>query len=384
VYLPRWSCSAVAAADESHAEALADLFSANASLLLPAYEAALRCLATTGAGDAAAAVAAQHASAAANVTRAAIRQMTDADADTLAGSTSGRRQQRQLLRQLYALQVTCRKCGVQDATQLADADEGQAAAVFRAVARVVGTSMAMLDHIAEPAAGAAGSRGGAGHGDSSSSSSDSSSSSIGRRREASSAAAAADAAPWVALLARCFCSWAGLLSQEVSAMEATQWASQPDTAAVPDTYRPFAGVLTSEHALAMMAYVDRFPGYLEMAGLSSDVQQQLQQQVAAASDKVAGLQGAVLLAASRAWPSNERPYAGLAAQQLNSMAQAVAGRIPLSIACNNPGCSNLAQRSELVLVGGKSCVCARCKAARWGTLCCCPDGTALGYMCICV
>jgi hypothetical protein len=52
------------------------------------------------------------------------------------------------------------------------------------------------------------------------------------------------------------------------------------------------------------------------------------------------------------------------AQQLRSFAQAVAGRIPLSTARNNPGCVSLAQRSELLLVGGKSCVCGRCKAAR--------------------
>jgi hypothetical protein len=47
------------------------------------------------------------------VVRAAIRQMTDADADTLAGNTTRRRQQQQqqLLHQLYALQVTCLKCG---------------------------------------------------------------------------------------------------------------------------------------------------------------------------------------------------------------------------------------------------------------------------------
>jgi hypothetical protein len=41
------------------------------------------------------------------------------------------------------------------------------------------------------------------------------------------------------------------------------------------------------------------------------------------------------------------------------------GRIPLSTACNNLGCVNLAQRSELLLVGGKSCVCSRCKTARY-------------------
>uniref|UniRef100_A0A383VFA4 phytol kinase n=1 Tax=Tetradesmus obliquus TaxID=3088 RepID=A0A383VFA4_TETOB len=52
-------------------------------------------------------------------------------------------------------------------------------------------------------------------------------------------------------------------------------------------------------------------------------------------------------------------------QQLRTFAQAVVGRIPLCTACNNPSCTSLAQRSELVLVGGKSCVCGRCKAARY-------------------
>uniref|UniRef100_A0A383WEM8 phytol kinase n=1 Tax=Tetradesmus obliquus TaxID=3088 RepID=A0A383WEM8_TETOB len=52
-------------------------------------------------------------------------------------------------------------------------------------------------------------------------------------------------------------------------------------------------------------------------------------------------------------------------QQLRAFAQAVAGRIPLSSACNNPGCVSLAQRSELLLVGGKRSVCSRCKAARY-------------------
>uniref|UniRef100_A0A383VIY1 MYND-type domain-containing protein n=1 Tax=Tetradesmus obliquus TaxID=3088 RepID=A0A383VIY1_TETOB len=52
-------------------------------------------------------------------------------------------------------------------------------------------------------------------------------------------------------------------------------------------------------------------------------------------------------------------------QQLCAFAQAVAGRIPLSSACNNPGCVSLAQRSELLLVGGKSCMCSRCRVARY-------------------
>jgi hypothetical protein len=90
--------------------------------------------------------------------------------------------------------------------------------------------------------------------------------------------------------------------------------------------------------------------YLQLLELPESVAQQLTQQVVAATEQLKRLPEATETTAL--------------AQQLRSFAQAVAGRIPLSTACNNPGCSNLQQRSELVLVGGKSCVCARCKAAR--------------------
>jgi hypothetical protein len=127
-------------------------------------------------------------------------------------------------------------------------------------------------------------------------------------------------------------------------------------------------MLSSHHLRTIKFYVEVFPSYLDRAGLSSDVSQQLEQQVAAAYEQLAGLleamQPAAGAAASAVTTINCQPKAAAAAQQLDSMAQAVISRISLSTACNNPGCSNLAQRSELVLVGGKSCVCARCKAAR--------------------
>jgi hypothetical protein len=118
-------------------------------------------------------------------------------------------------------------------------------------------------------------------------------------------------------------------------------------------------MLSSDNTLAIMIYVDDFTKYLAMAGLSSEVQQQLEQQAAAANEAMLPAAAATALTTS-----NRQAATAAAAQQLHSMVQAVAGRIPLSSACNSPGCSNLAQRSELVLVGGKSCVCARCKAAR--------------------
>ncbi|KAF6253319.1 hypothetical protein COO60DRAFT_429511 [Scenedesmus sp. NREL 46B-D3] len=97
---------------------------------------------------------------------------------------------------------------------------------------------------------------------------------------------------------------------------------------------------------------------LGAAGLHADVQQQLQQQQAAALQQLQSLQGAAGLAGAVGSSAQQQ-------QQLRDFAQAVAARIPLSTACNNPGCVSLAQRSELVLVGGKSCVCGRCRAARY-------------------
>uniref|UniRef100_A0A383VAA9 MYND-type domain-containing protein n=1 Tax=Tetradesmus obliquus TaxID=3088 RepID=A0A383VAA9_TETOB len=115
--------------------------------------------------------------------------------------------------------------------------------------------------------------------------------------------------------------------------------------------------------------------YLNAAGLSAGCTQQLQQQRAAVKQQLNNLQDAqhnrVAAASSRQADAVEAADVHLAdmqaaaAKALRAFAQAVAGRIPLSNACNNPGCVSLAQRSELLLVGGKSCVCARSKAARY-------------------
>jgi hypothetical protein len=96
---------------------------------------------------------------------------------------------------------------------------------------------------------------------------------------------------------------------------------------------------------------------LGAAGLPAEVLQQLQQQQAAVQEQLSSMQAGLAAVAA--------PDSSSAAQQLRAFAQAVAGRIPLRSACNNPGCVSLAQRSELLLVGRKGCVCARCKAARW-------------------
>jgi hypothetical protein len=127
----------------------------------------------------------------------------------------------------------------------------------------------------------------------------------------------------------------------------------------------------------MVLSLDAFGNLMGLAGLPVDCLAQLEAQLAAAKEQLISLRSATAAAAghlAEAAGSQQR-YMSLAeqqaaaAQQLCAFAQAVSGRIPLSSACNNPGCVSLAQRSELLLVWGKSCVCARCKAARWVKLC---------------
>jgi hypothetical protein len=51
-------------------------------------------------------------------------------------------------------------------------------------------------------------------------------------------------------------------------------------------------------------------------------------------------------------------------QQLKALAEALCTQLPLPYCCNNPGCTELRGASELQLVGGKGCVCARCRWVR--------------------
>jgi hypothetical protein len=52
---------------------------------------------------------------------------------------------------------------------------------------------------------------------------------------------------------------------------------------------------------------------------------------------------------------------------LVALGEALCAQFPLPHCCNNPGCVELRGASELQLVGGKGCVCSRC---RWVCSCC--------------
>jgi hypothetical protein len=178
-----------------------------------------------------------------------------------------------------------------------------------------------------------------------------------------SAAEAAAAAPWVALWARCFFAWAGMLEGLCDAI---------GTPGVE--HDKFCPQLLLGYVGRAAVDTGRFAALQDAAGLPASEEQQFAQQLAALKQQLNSVQVTEAAAAAEAAASSQQvassaasstEQAAAAAQQLRAFAQAVSGRIPLSGACNNPGCVGLAQRSELLLVGGKSCVCARCKAARW-------------------
>jgi hypothetical protein len=56
-------------------------------------------------------------------------------------------------------------------------------------------------------------------------------------------------------------------------------------------------------------------------------------------------------------------YIHAAPMQLQVIAEDAVAQLPMRLGCNNPHCTVLAGPSEMQLVGGKSCVCARCKTA---------------------
>jgi hypothetical protein len=310
-------------ADDENQQALSTLICSQPGLLLPAHEAALRCLATSR-NDVIATNAA--------ITAAAVAGAPTAAAGFLKrvfGSDLGQ-QQHQV--QLYALQVTCVKCGLAAASKGGRVYERAAA---QALGNVVITSSKVLMHTMTQCASSSGG------------SADGSSSSGSSCNTAAATALQQVAGPWVALLARCLHALAGM-------MEVGVLVSQPETA--PELDRQSWQDLQLQVLPCMVVLTD----HLGRAGLPPDQQQQLQEQHAAAMMQLNQLQ----VAYAAAGPAFGMQRLSSVAQQLLSLAQAVAGHIPVRSACNNPSCVNLQQRSELVLVGGKGCVCGRCKAAR--------------------
>jgi hypothetical protein len=94
--------------------------------------------------------------------------------------------------------------------------------------------------------------------------------------------------------------------------------------------------------------------------------QDLQQQLAAATEAlpslIDGLHPAYHPPAN--WPSAVAAALKEVQGQLQAAARVLAC-FAIPYACNNPVCSNLAGASEANLVGGRSCICAGCRTARY-------------------
>jgi hypothetical protein len=289
---------------------------------------------------------------------------------TLASGSNAQQQQQQQQQQLYALQVTCLKSWLLalDAVQplLLQQQEQQqqqqqqelewstcslkiAVAAARSAGAVASTCDAALHHW----------KGCMPSNSSSSlelllSNSASSSSSSSSSSSMSCPQTAAAAAPWVALLARCLFMSAAALQMLAATPAAGGTAAE--TSGKDSMSGSSIDILPNALRCEASRCLKVLSCHLRAAGLSAEVLQQLQSQQASAQEHLQSLYAG--RAASGATVSSA------VAQQLQAFAQAVAGRIPFSYACNNLTCVSLAQRSELLLVGGKSCVCARCKAAR--------------------
>jgi hypothetical protein len=320
-------------ADEDNKQAMCSLMCSKPGLLLPAYEAALRCLATSP-DNAMATTAALAARAVAGASAAAAGRVTQ-----VFGSDTALQQ---LQRQLFALQVTCIKCALAAATKQLVTKTAAA----EAFGSIVATSNKVLMHIVTQCAGSF-------HSSAGSSSSSCSSSSSSSSSSESSTAAATVAAPWVGLLAHCLHALAGMVEAAGTLSVAPTLMQSVHT--VPRWQQPPPVLQAVQSCMAALT------NHLGRARLQPDQLQQLQEEHATATRQL----DEVKQARQGTWAavSMQQQLPALA-QQLCRLAQAIAGHIAISNACNNPSCSNLAQRSELVLVGGKCCVCANCKAAR--------------------
>jgi hypothetical protein len=93
--------------------------------------------------------------------------------------------------------------------------------------------------------------------------------------------------------------------------------------------------------------------------------QELQQQLAAATEALPALSNDL----QAANPFTDGRGAAVAVLQAAQQQLLTANRVLASFAhphaCNNPACGNLSGPSEAQLVGGRSCICAGCRTARY-------------------
>jgi hypothetical protein len=388
-------------ADDSHTAQLSSLISSNPSLLLPALEAALRHW--TGSSNGARlqplAMTVKHAANLAYAPRADDAAFTMLTKFCKEGEDQQQQQQQQLL-QLFALQASCLKCALRVLYAATVADSAEGCHEVYEFAHIVGDVCWQVVNSIKDAVAAE--LGVSSCHDRDSGSSGSSSTSMQESVAAGAldgvpavgaaasvpvpAAASNAAAPWVALLARTVSMMACATEQQLkealsaaTAAAATATAEQDGPAAAP-------AVLwqqTAEQLEACSSAAAALTQALDVTDLPEDSKQQLREQhewlqemLGDAYDKavdglarggsMASLSALLTTVLSLGLTTGESDdsAAGLLLGDVVGFAWDVTGYIPFSSGCNNPSCGSLEKSSELLLVGGKGCVCARCKAAR--------------------
>jgi hypothetical protein len=104
----------------------------------------------------------------------------------------------------------------------------------------------------------------------------------------------------------------------------------------------------------------------QLMQLQGRLQQDLQDAVVALDSSGGSSRAASHNAEPAAAAASDLPPAVAAAlpdlaQKMVVFGHALCAQFPLPYCCNNPGCTELQGASELQPVGGKGCVCARCR-----------------------
>jgi hypothetical protein len=172
--------------------------------------------------------------------------------------------------------------------------------------------------------------------------------------------------PWLVLLGRCCHACAAL-------MQHCQHTLQSDAAAVSFQAHDWAlhqRVLTNhlhelQSSLADVVQWLAADSTMQQPTALGYEPQDLQQQLAAAADALPALSNDM----QAADPFTDGHAAAVEALQAAQQQLQAAGRVlacfAIPHACNNPACENLSGPSEAQLFGGRSCICAGCRTARY-------------------
>ncbi|WIA28887.1 hypothetical protein OEZ86_011411 [Tetradesmus obliquus] len=193
---------------------------------------------------------------------------------------------------------------------------------------------------------------------------------------------AADAAPWVALVARCMQLSGAALAAAVLTLDSAELQENNQR---PPVMQDLSHILQTElddvewlvqHMQAVSSSgSSSASSSSSSSGVTGATAKELQQLQEQQEELELGLWKAVkalqtwsntpVVTAADLLQEARREVKPAVAQQLEAFGAAVAAQVPVKLCCNRPGCSNLEQLSESALVGGKGNICSGCKLARY-------------------